>query len=341
MTAVVREADLDADGPLIVEFLRTNHTPESTPQRFEWLYCRGPAGEARAWILFDDKKDGVATGVAAAFPRRLYANGHEVCGWVLGDFCVDPKCRSLGPAALLQKTCMMQLQKTSSGIYYDFPSLAMTAVYRRLGVPVTQQIVRFVKPLRADTRVRKLIRQRRLATAVTTVVNHGLSALTRKTGAVDGQLTTLRNTPCGDEFTNLADEVGSGLGICVQRSAKYLNWRFQEHPYRRYEIITQKKLTELTGYAVIREEGSYLNIVDLFGCPDSVPDLVRAAISIANDRKLEAVAAGILDSHPWKGILRELGFFAREKLPVVTHFPSPAVQTDDSSWYLSDGDRES
>jgi hypothetical protein len=342
MNSIVRLANLDADGPLIVEFLRKNHTPQSTSERFDWLYRRGPAGAAKAWILVDSKTS-MTLGVAAAFPRRLYAHGQEVCGWVLGDFCIESSFRSLGPAVQLQEVCLRQLQSESRSIFYDFPSLAMTAVYRRLKVPIAQQFIRLVKPLRVDSKIRKRIRQPQLATALTAVVNEGLSAFNKGNSSRRGESPKLYSGRCTVEFTKLAGTLGSKFGICNQRSADYLNWRFRKHPYRSYELIIRHDPDHraLLGYAVLSEDGNCLNVVDLFGNPEDLPDLLRAAISTAQERGLESVAAGMLDSNPAKSMFRKLGFFSREKLPVVIYSPFGGSSEGGSTWFLTDGDRES
>jgi hypothetical protein len=342
MSSMVRLANLDADGPLIIEFLRKNHTTESTPERFEWLYRRGPAGAAKAWILVDTKTS-MTIGVAAAFPRRLYAHGQEVRGWVLGDFCIEPGFRSVGPAMRLQQTCVRQLQSESRGVFYDFPSPAMTAVYRRLNVFITQQFVRLVKPLRVDSKIQQRIKQPQLARALTAVVNHGLSVFNKRDHTRVGDRVVLQHGRCKEEFTKLAHRLGSNFGICSQRSADYLNWRFCDHPYRHFEFITRydQNHEALLGYAVISKEGNCLHVVDLFGYPEDLPFLLRTIVSAAQERELESVAVGALDPNPAKSMFRKFGFFSREKFPVVAHFSLAATSKETSNWFLTDGDRES
>lgn len=338
----MRQANLDADGPLIVEFLRKNHSPDSTSERFDWLYRRSPAGPAKSWILVDSKTS-MTMGVAAAFPRRFYAHGREACGWVLGDFCIERSFRSLGPAIQLQEACLRQLQSESRSFFYDFPGPAMTAVYRRLNIPVTYQLVRLVKPLRVDGKIRNRIRQPQLAAALTSVVNHGLSAFNNRRLSRYGNAPTSHKGPCNEEFTTLARTFSSRLGICNRRSADYLNWRFYGHPYRSYELITRHDPDhqELLGYAVLCQDGNCLHVTDLFGYLEDLPDLLRAAIATAQERGLELLAVSMLDSSPAKSMFRKLGFFSREKFPVVMHSSLAGCSEEDSGWFLTDGDRES
>ncbi|HUA13995.1 MAG TPA: GNAT family N-acetyltransferase [Verrucomicrobiae bacterium] len=340
MRTIVRSADLHHDGPQIVDFLARNHTPESTTTRFEWLYSTGTAGEARSWIACD-QVSGEVIGVAAAFPRRMRVFGEELPGWVLGDFCIDPRHRALGPALQLQKACLESLQSEAPAIYYDFPSPAMTAVYERLGISINQRLVRLVKPLRFDAKISRVIRQPQIATAMTAVVNRGLLVFSNRRRAKAAVDLIPCNIPCGEEFTEFARSANAGLGICLLRSAEYLNWRFRGHPYRQHEIATLRRGDLLAGYAVIHDEGLNLNVVDLFCQAADIRELIGGVIRIAEDRRKETVTVGVLDSQPYRKILRRLGFFRREKTPVVTFWTGRVLPPADAGWFLTNGDRES
>ena len=340
MGMVVRSAHLDADSQLIIDFLARNHTRDSNRERFDWLYRRCPAGLAQAWISIDSATQS-AVGIASAFPRRIYAFGEEKLGWVLGDFCIDPQYRSLGPALQLQRACLAQFNTGQLAIYYDFPSATMVAVYQRLGVTLHAPMVRMAKPLRADRKVETLIRHSQLARIVRSVINAGLARRRRSSRLLDDSLVSAHQGLCGDEFTQLAQNVGRAAGVCLQRSADYLNWRYLDHPYRRHEIVTLRRSNCLLAYAVVREEDHNFDLLDLFGHQDAVTELAREIIVIAADRRLNAVTVEVLASHPWIKMFRRLGFYRREKFPVVTHCSNGEIKEDDSSWLLMKGDRES
>src|SRR5581483_5394675 len=95
----LREADLSADGDVLVELARAN-LGQTDARRFQWLYRDNPFGPASAWLACDEADTPI--GMCAVFPRRAYVAGHEVLGCVLGDFCVSQGYRSLGPAIHLQ-----------------------------------------------------------------------------------------------------------------------------------------------------------------------------------------------------------------------------------------------
>jgi|SRR5580658_379430 hypothetical protein len=341
MSIGVRSANLRTDEQLIIDFLAENHTADSTQERFNWLYRCGPAGEAQAWIAVDSETH-ATIGVAAAFPRRVYVRGKDELAWVLGDFCIAPGHRSLGPAIQLQRACLAGLDSGRGAIYYDFPSEAMTAIYRRLDITETSPMVRLAKPLRVDKKVRSVVRQPHLARVLASVANIGLAFHNGGLHLPPGLGISLQQSACGSEFTLLGQKLGSAAGACVQRSAEYLNWRYREHPLRQHQIFTLHRGNLLVGYAVVSVEGAQLNLVDLFGEQETIPALVRSVISIAQQRKLETVTVGILASHPWARMFCDLGFYEREKCTVVIGQQGPAVSTQKGDcWFLTNGDRES
>src|SRR5262249_39877028 len=145
MMIVVHPADLLSDREIIVQTLLRYLTQQSDQRRFEWLYTASPQGQARAWLATDGDSDSVI-GAAAAFPRYFYSGNDEMLGWVLGDFCLDPQYRSLGPALKLQRACVGLVEENQGVFCYDFPSASMVAVYRRMGLRMTGQILRLAMP---------------------------------------------------------------------------------------------------------------------------------------------------------------------------------------------------
>src|SRR6516165_11096555 len=98
------------DRGIIIEVLARYLTPLSDDHRFQWLYLNGVHGTPQAWLAVDANGDNIC-GAAAAFPRRFQMGNEEVLGWVLGDFCLDPQYRSLGPALQLQRACLGVLEQ--------------------------------------------------------------------------------------------------------------------------------------------------------------------------------------------------------------------------------------
>ncbi|MDR4483570.1 MAG: hypothetical protein R3B95_10180 [Nitrospirales bacterium] len=158
MDLSVRTADLEVDKPAIIEMLYHYLTPASNNERFEWLYTKNPFGPALTWL-------GLMRGqwncfrVASAFPRRGVHQWKNQRGLGAWGFCVHEQYRSLGPAIQLQRACLAGIDSDHSGMWYDFPSSSMMAIYQRLRVPFFQNsVLRLAKPIRVDRKVRAYLK---------------------------------------------------------------------------------------------------------------------------------------------------------------------------------------
>ena len=343
---VVRQAELDSDRDQIIEVLSRFLTPLSSAHRFDWLYKENPYGPARVWMALEEKT-GTVIGAAAAFPRKMYVGGVEKLGWVLGDFCVSDRYRTLGPALQLQRACLTVTDTASVTLCYDFPSRAMTAVYKRLGIEPFGQIRRFAKPLRADRKIREWVPWPSLAGGASAAANWILALADRRWEEGHGWTLALHEGPCGQEFTDLARQARVQYAVCIQRSAEYLNWRYLAHPFLRFEILTLRRNSSLRGYAVFTQSRDAGSLVDLFGVQDeaAMSTLLVGLVTLLRQRRVATVSVRLLDSHPWVALLTRLGFRPRESSPLMVYPPGHAVQVSEAlkgqPWFLMHGDRDS
>lgn len=345
MANLVRPAHIDAERAALTAFLSTYLSPDATDERYEWLYLKNPAGIARVWVACDSESKEII-GVASAFPRLFYRSGKQAFGYVLGDFCIDLKHRSLGPALALQRISLETLLGSEADFVYDFPSATMLAVYRRLHIKPQEQTVRFAKLLCANRRVEAKLQIHGIERSLAAVANMGLKMLDLPLRRSGGSAIQVETSPCGEEFTQAALKWSHDVEVCVARTAEYLNWRYKEHPQRRYEMLTARNSKRLCGYLVHHREGENSAIDDLVGDNDSVRrDLVIEAITMARKQQVQTLSAPWLSAHRGRRLLESCGFRPRESSPVVlmTSVQTKHRTANESipSWYLTNGDRES
>ncbi|MBI3756937.1 MAG: hypothetical protein HY267_03070 [Deltaproteobacteria bacterium] len=347
MRIVVRPADLVKDREVLIETLRRYLTPQSDATRFDWLYRNNPWGVARAWLAFDlDTQE--AIGVGSAFPRRFYTPAGPRTGFVLGDFCVSDQYRSLGPALQLQRACLDVVTGETSAFCYDFPSTQMMAVYKRLRIAPIAQMVRLAKPLRIERKVRAVVNAPVLTQAVSTLGNWVLAlqdySLTQRPRSLQ---IALHNGACGEEFSQLAEATGCHFGVCLQRSAAYMNWRYIANPLGRYELVTARAENVLLAYAVFTLDGEEGMLVDLFFGKDLtvVRFLLDEVVAILRARGAATVQTAAIAPHAWVALLQQKGFRLRESRPIVIYAPPesalPLSEAADGGWLLLYGDRDS
>jgi hypothetical protein len=341
MQISVRAADVDSDRKPLIEVLSRNLPRVTDGSAFDRLYRKNPCGSARVWVATENG-GGVVVGASAAFPRRMYVNGRDTLGWVLGDFCIDGPYRSLGPALMLQRACLADVDSGAAAFCYDFPSQTMMAVYKRLQIEPFGYMVRLAKPLRVDRRVGESVKNPALAGGLSRIGNLFLR-LGEKRSKDDCTLNlSVHRGDCGEEFSALDKKLSGRHGVSTQRSAEYLNWRYVSHSSVRYELLTARRDNQLSAYVVFNQDREQAMIADLFGIEDPalIKNLGRALIRILRERGVVTVAAWMIDSHPWIPLLVELGFKARESLPVVVYGSSEIDALTGTKWFIMDGDRD-
>jgi hypothetical protein len=345
MSITVRPANLGPDQNTLLDTLTRYLNSVSDVRRFHWLYLTGGHKRAHAWLAVDTERNSVC-GVAAAFQRRFYSGNNEILSWVLGDFCLDPQYRSLGPALQLQRACLSVLENSQSAFCYDFPSASMVAVYKRLGLSVTGKMVRLAKPLRVDRKVKEMIQSPAAQRVVASVGNTFLKVASPRAKVDEAWEIGIQQGACGEEFTALAEGQRGKFRLCLQRSASYLNWRYLENPLACHEIITARRGGRLIGYVVWTHAEEDASIVDIFG--DEDPQMVRRLVTevtvLARERGMMTLSVSLNESHPWRSLFSEVGFHLRDSAPLMI-IPSRSfvgeIDPQLTGWYLMQGDRDS
>lgn len=333
MSPRVREANLREEKSALVDVLTESIAGWADDSKFDWLFLDNPFGEARCWVLVDESER--IAGVSAAFPRVLLHGGRQLRAWVLGDFCVAPRLRSLGPAMKLQREAFDAVDRGEVDLWYDFPSQSMMAVHRRMGAEHCGELVRMVHLLRTDRAVRERVKNPALAKGLRVAGNAVLAsraALVKR----DSSMTVIERT---DDFGASDSERGLEDGIVLSRTPNYLNWRYRRDPRGCPTILSV--LGGGGGSVVFQNVGDDVEIVDIFGVVDSksMRELILAVIEAARARDAVSVTTSLSSDHPWVGELGTLGFKKRDAGPFVV-YAKWGVLPEPTRWFLLSGDRD-
>jgi hypothetical protein len=345
MSICVRAGDLQVDRPVLIDLISRNLPRHTDGATFDWLYLESPHGKAHVWLAVEQEA-GKVIAAAAAFPRQVYMGDSEIAAWVLGDFCLDPQYRSLGPAMELQRACLGVMESNGGKFCYDFPSAGMVAVYKRLGFAVKEKMLRLAKLLRVDRKVREIVNIPTAQRAVSAVGNSLLKLSPKKFVSDYSVEFAVHPGPCDEEFSILTSKQRGSLGICSQRSAEYLNWRYLKNPLKSHEIMTARRDGALIGYVVWAQTGEDAVVVDLFGEDDTmmVKGLLAAVTVCLTNRGVMTLSVWLNETHPWFRWYSEMGFRVRDSAPVVCISAPSITRTDDprsGQWFLMQGDRDS
>ena len=151
---------------------------------------------------------------------------------------------------------------------------------------------------------------------------------------------------CGAEFSALARRVGVAHGICGERSAEYLNWRYLDSPLERHELLTARSDGTLMGYVAVTREERVATLVDVFSVADEAISsaLLRHAVARLWTQGIADVRVAVVAPDPWLARLTRIGFRPRGEAPVVVHaLPGAGLVStmlQHSTWFLTHGDRD-
>ncbi len=345
MAIIVTECDPVAQQAVLIRTLARHLTPHSDQPRFDWMYLRNPAGRARTWIARAGT-DGPVVGMAAAFPRDMRIGSRAQRAWVLGDFCMADEYRSLGPALQLQRACLSVVDGPEPSFCYDFPSHAMLAVYRRLGIQSTRAFVRWAKPLRIDRKVRATLGASPIGAVVSAAGNLAMRLADIRAGADPSLEMTMQSIDCDAEFSK-TDEQGIGPDqIAMSRSPEYLNWRYRCHPTAGTEMMTVRQHGRVAGYLAYAQQDEDVEILDLVGYADEAVahGLLASLVAMLRRRRVCTVSAYLTEGHPLAAVLARRGFQRREESPFVIYAGSARADFTDRLrgliWLIMSGDRD-
>jgi hypothetical protein len=345
MKIQVRKGKINENREQIISFSEKFLMSGDAALRFKWLYKENSCGEPKVWLAYDETSRNLI-GISVAFPRKIFLEGKICSCWVLGDFCIHPSFRSLGPALTLQKTCLRDLESTGKSFIYDFPSNGMMAIYHRMGLSPLGLHVRLIKPLRVESMVNKKVAWRPLAKSAARVGNLALAWREWKFGGRVGEV-SLHPDRCGEEFSNLFERAKSFHRLCTVRDADYLNWRYVNNPIQNYDLWTQRENMILRGFMITQTVENRVKIVDLFfeRTVDIASRLILEAGKYYRDRGIDFLEFYFLDDHPFIKILEDLGFHKREGCWVMKHkiidSDSGRQDVEKTNWWLTAGDRDS
>jgi hypothetical protein len=337
MPIAVREAALGRERDLLVRFCHDNLPIRPDGKRFDWLYSANPFGPAKTLVATEDTSREIV-GIGSAFPRQLWIGGRQTRAWILGDFCIAERFRTLGPAVTLQRACMTAIP--SGEVWYDFPSQHMLAVYKRLRVPLFSEQVRHVRHLHVDRKLGKPGRYLLQSLAAFE------SWRAQPRGRGQGKLEFgSHQGPFGTEFTDLDNEPTTHDVVRGARSAEYLNWRYRNHPTTKYDVVTARHGRKLLGYFVIHTVGDEGTICDFLLSHQAVlPKLLGYLIRVLVERDVNRLNASLLRQSALRPFFRRAGFFSREAVPVVVYGQDETLSQsvhNSHNWSLLHGDRES
>ncbi len=318
----VVHADLELDRGQIVEFW-TRHLQVPNPDRwYEWAYISNPCGVGVSWLL---RADGATVGTSGIVPRRLKVGSRVVVAARAGGLGVDQAHRFLGPALMLQKAMLAETRQGRVDLIYSSLPPHLLGLMDRLAYDRIGPLTRYVRVLRVDPYVRRVLGAGSGGRAVAGVLNAPLAGATRlawRPGIVD------EATSFDGRFDDLWQRAHPEFDVTSERTSRFLTWRFfgtpVDHPY---VILTLSAPADgrLLGYAVLFTRDDVAYLVDVFAedAGPAMQGVLAACVRWALDAGAVCLVMKCLQQDPLDRVLRRCGFRPRDDGPPMVVIASP------------------
>lgn len=348
--AVERESAasvLDLARDLLIE---TRHM-DISPRRMQWMYQENPDGPAVVWSL-RERSTGKLAGFTAGLPRRMLVRGQPRTAWNCADFSVLPAYRTLGLAVRLRRAAREEVDAGAVDFLYAHPNERMQMIHERAGHTGVGTIVRYAFVLHAARFIREHVRPAALGAAAGWLAGtladpwlHWRSPAWRQRPAAH-----IRIEPeprFDDRFDRLFAERGGELPVVGVRDARYLQWRYGEHPLYRTQAVLAVRDGKLHGFALFTQHDRVAILKDIFppDDPQLVRDLVVGLVRRLRRTGAETLSFWALEGNPALPALIELGFLRRPEISRMFAYAPAASPLSESlldhrGWHITHGDRD-
>ncbi|MFA6957419.1 MAG: hypothetical protein WC538_16225 [Thermoanaerobaculia bacterium] len=278
------------DEAAILDLFEISFSSRRPVDWWRWEYADNPHGALAISLAFD--RDGLAAQYAG-YPVPLWSRDpalHGLTANQVGDTMTAVRVRSAGrgPTSVLVRTAKHFFAAHCAGkvaFNYGFN----TANIRKISTSYNESAqVEQVPFRRAGTAALQF--PGRMARRITTLFN---SYTTSNATSVDG------------EWDGFLDAVAPSYGLLVRRDARYLKWRYLDHPELRYEIVALRSAGRLTAWSVFRRRDDTL----IWGDALVSPRHARAASLLLLHALESPVGAGVRFVECW--FPKRPAFFAR------------------------------
>ena len=348
MSYSIFKINLEKNKNNVINFWKSNF-PSWPENKFTWFYQNNPYGPASCWIIMDTKTSTVV-GSTAIFPRKVFVNGKLLLGGITGDFGVDRRYRIVGPALKLQKAGISESSKNNFAFLYGYPNEKSEPIQRRAGFNKIGSTSRMVKILRSEDYLTTHLTVPFIAKLFSKPVDLILKLLSTESSYKTSRHVAFDVLTSFDKrFDELWEKASTQYIVTGERTSEFLNWRFTQCPYKRYNIfaMTRKQTGEILGYIVYYFVRKNVNIADLLvvDMNKHIDALLSEFILFQRKKSTETISVIFFGNEILMNKLKRYQFSVRSDVRNIvvyspTNAPFSSYLLDINSWYLMEGDND-
>jgi hypothetical protein len=295
----------------------------------EWKYFRHPYGWTHSYKILENDD---IVGAVALLPQAFFYQGRRIVGVQAVDGLMGREIRGKGLFNDVMAFLWRQPPKGQEREYFylSFPSLPASvkahafAGWERLGDFALYSCVLNRRALR-----------RLPGAAWTASVTRPLWPLVRRwqlaSASPDVAVEEI------DRFTEDLDRFFPPDRVRGDRSAAFLNWRVIDNPRDVMKAFRLRERGEIVGYVIVKVLERNLEIMDLKFLAPRVRYLASFLRHVIRQELGDSVDVRLLPRHPYRGLVRRVGFFRRRACGVlfVQKLELAGLTLDPAAWEIN------
>ncbi|MBL0192680.1 MAG: GNAT family N-acetyltransferase [Myxococcales bacterium] len=279
---------------------------------------------------------------------NLVVRGKPVLGAVVQDVATLAPYRGVGVFREMGACALEGMRRRGVGLIYTFPNhRSLPSFQRNHGYTVITKAPVRILPLDVGAVLRT--RLGALGALGGAPATAAFGALSRRVGRLEAGEDLVRVTEPDAELEAIARELAGGVSAALDRTSRYLTWRFLEKPTGEYEILALRRGGRPRAYVVTRLAplfGTTCAMLMDFGCArGEEAALLRLIAAHLQARRAQGAALAVtMGLHPFLPRLTLAGFV---KVPerfnpcpfnLVAKILDPGLPTDiltPESWMIT------
>jgi len=313
---------------------------------FDWQYRSNPEGKAIVLLAIDDSKNNLLIGTNAIIRTRLLIDGKETFSFLACNAQVNSDYRK---KRIFYKLLLSTSNSaTNNGIssIFAFPNNNSFNSYIKEDAVEITTLPLLVRPIKPSQYFRSPIKQ----------ILKPFDIFWKKKQTFPSNIEQLDGN-FDDSFETLTKKTSKRISVINSRKKEFLNWRYKDHPTRKYTIFTLKQNNELIGYIITKihflDKNKIGVIVDYMVNSDfknkhHLKALVDKAISYFWDNDVSVAIVTSNKDLLENKLLHKSGFFVVPSFlkPEPLHFMVRITNDDEKhmkltkfdNWFFSFGD---
>lgn len=268
---------------------------------YDWQYRNCPYGPAKILLAKEGNK---IIGIEPIVPMELIINENNVLSSLSCNSIIDPEFQNHGIFSKMVSNIMNILHKEKISSVYGIPNKKSHSIFVKNGFEDITELPLLVRPLKISNYFSSPLKE---------IIKPFERLWKIKTSISDIQLVG-NNTEL--EFDKIIINLSKRVPILQRRDKKFLEWRYKNHPTRKYETYILKEKNEIKGYIIIRitkfkkkKVGAILDFVvdSNIEDHDGPRNLVKKALQIFWENDV-SISIAIGNNSLENKILHEVGF---------------------------------